>query len=176
MQRLPPAHRLIVGSAGAALERYWTFPIEEPVYYKHDAEYGAQLRSVVGAAVKDRLRTPKVAVFMSGGLDSSTLAAIASRCFQNPADHVAAHTIVVEGPEPDDEPYLVDQIARRLGIRAQYRRTNAAFYDGEWQTRRISSARNQTASSSATTRKCSTSAPYPGRPGSPTGARDPTTR
>ena len=33
IRRLPPAHRLIVGGAGMAIERYWTFPIEEPAYY-----------------------------------------------------------------------------------------------------------------------------------------------
>jgi asparagine synthase (glutamine-hydrolysing) len=135
VQRLPPAHRLMVSSAGAAVERYWTFPVEEPVYYRRDAEYGDRLRTLVDAAVRDRLRTPKVAVFMSGGLDSSTLAAVASRHFQEPANHVVAHTIVVEGPEPDAEPQFVDQIARHLGIKVHYRRKGAAFYDSQWQAR-----------------------------------------
>ena len=135
IQRLPPAHRLVVSSAGTAVERYWTFPIEEPVYYKKDAEHGERLRTLIDVAVRDRLRTPKVAIFMSGGLDSSTLAAIASRRFQDPAGHVAAHTIVVEGPEPDAEPQFVDQIARHLGIPVHYRRKGGAFYDSQWQTR-----------------------------------------
>ena len=135
IRRLPPAHRIVVSSAGTAVERYWTFPIEEPVYCRKDAEYGERLRTLIDTAVKDRLRTPKVAVFMSGGLDSSTLAAIASRRFKDPADHVTAHTIVVEGPEADPEPHFADQIARRLGITVQYRRKGAAFYDSEWQTR-----------------------------------------
>ena len=72
---------------------------------------------------------------MSGGLDSSTLAALASRRFPDPAGHVAAHTIVVEGPEPDAEPQFVDQIARHLGIPVHYRLKGAAFYDSQWQAR-----------------------------------------
>jgi asparagine synthase (glutamine-hydrolysing) len=135
IQRLPPAHRLTVSGAGAAVERYWTFPVEEPIYYRRDAEYGDRLRMLIDAAVRDRLRTPKVAVFMSGGLDSSTLAAVASRRYANPSEHVLAHTIVVDGPEADEEPRYVDQIARHLGITVQYRRKGAEFYDSEWQSR-----------------------------------------
>jgi asparagine synthase (glutamine-hydrolysing) len=60
---------------------------------------------------------------------------VASRRFANPAAHVLAHTIVVEGPETDEEPRYVDQIAAHLGITVQYRRKGAAFYDPEWQQR-----------------------------------------
>lgn len=135
VRRLPPAHRLVAGVDGAAVDRYWTLPIDEPVYYTRDAEYAERLGSLIDAAVKDRLRTQRVAVFMSGGIDSSTLAAVASRHFAQPAGHVQAHTILVEGPEPDDEPRYVDQIAAHLGITVQYRRKGAAFYDADWQSR-----------------------------------------
>jgi len=137
VQRLPPAHRLVASGAGTAVERYWTFPIDEPIYLRREAEYGERLRALIDLAVKDRLRTPKVAVFMSGGLDSSTLAAVASRRFASPAAHVLAHTIVVEGPEADEEPRYVDQIAAHLGITVQYRRKGTAFYDAEWQARNL---------------------------------------
>jgi asparagine synthase (glutamine-hydrolysing) len=135
VRRLPPAHRLVASVDGTAVDRYWTLPIDEPVYYRRDAEYGERLGALIDAAVKDRLRTPRLAVFMSGGLDSSTLAAVASRRFASPAEHVLAHTIVVEGPEADEEPRYVDQIAAHLGITVQYRRKGAAFYDAEWQAR-----------------------------------------
>jgi asparagine synthase (glutamine-hydrolysing) len=135
VRRLPPAHRLTASSAGAAVDRYWAFPVEEPVYCRRDAEYGDRLRALVDDAVRDRLRTPKVAVFMSGGLDSSTLAAVASRHHSKPSEHVFAHTIVVDGPEVDEEPRYVDQIARHLGITVQYRRKGAEFYDPQWQER-----------------------------------------
>jgi len=135
VRKLPPAHRLIASGAGASVERYWTFPVEEPVYCTREAEYAERLRAVVDDAVKDRLRTSRVAVFMSGGLDSSTLAAVASRHYAKPSAHVLAHTIVVDGAEADEEPRYVDQIARHLGITVQYRRKGAAFYDSEWQSR-----------------------------------------
>jgi asparagine synthase (glutamine-hydrolysing) len=135
VRRLPPAHRLVCGESGGRVERSWTFPVDEPVYYRRDAEYGERLGALIDAAVKDRLRTPRLAVFMSGGIDSSTLAAVASRHFANPAGHVQAHTILVEGPEPDDEPRFVDRITRHLGIHVEYRRKGAAFYDAQWQSR-----------------------------------------
>ena len=130
---------------------------------------------VIDVAVRDRLRTPKVAVFMSGGLDSSTLAALASRRFPDPAGHVLAHTIVVEGPEPDAEPQFVDQIARHLGIPVHYRLKGAAFYDSQWQ-RETWPVRSRTGSSSATTKPCSITASSRRGRGSRIGEKGRTTR
>ena len=53
-------------------------PIDEPVFFRRSEEYPERFAELLGTAVSDRLRTNKVSVFMSGGLDSSALAAVAS--------------------------------------------------------------------------------------------------
>jgi asparagine synthase (glutamine-hydrolysing) len=39
IQRLPPAHRLICSSNGLQSSRYWSMPIDEPLFYRRPDEY-----------------------------------------------------------------------------------------------------------------------------------------
>src|SRR5262249_51125821 len=57
--------------------RYWQMPIAGPVYYKNPREYVDRFSELFEAAVADRLRTSRAAVMMSGGLDSTSIAATA---------------------------------------------------------------------------------------------------
>jgi asparagine synthase (glutamine-hydrolysing) len=77
IERLPPAHRLVCSRDGVQLSRYWSMPIDEPVFYRRPDDYTDQFRELLRASVGDRLRTNQVWIFMSGGLDSPTLAACA---------------------------------------------------------------------------------------------------
>jgi len=81
IRRIPPAHAGVVSLDGAvSVRRYWTLPVEEPVRFKHPQEYVDQFSELLHTAVRDRLRSTgshPVAVLMSGGLDSSAVAASA---------------------------------------------------------------------------------------------------
>ena len=118
IRRLPPAHRLTCSSAGLALQRYWTLPIEEPVYYRDDREYIERFRGLLHEAVADRLRTNRVSVFMSGGLDSPALAATAVECLKAP-DAVQAFTLVYDWLIPDSERQYACKVAKYLNIPIQ---------------------------------------------------------
>src|SRR5947199_19116 len=75
VQRVPPAHHVTWSSRGLRMSRYWTLPIDEPIYLKRADDYTRGFKDLLDTAVTDRLRTTKIAIFMSGGLDSPTLAA-----------------------------------------------------------------------------------------------------
>src|SRR5207249_147082 len=75
IQRLPPAHRATWSADSMRMTRYWTLPIDEPVYFKRADDYTDRFKELLNTSVSDRLRTNKIAVFMSGGLDSPALAA-----------------------------------------------------------------------------------------------------
>src|SRR6185369_11489285 len=77
IQRLPPAHTAVWDERGLVLRKYWTLPIEEPVFYRRQRDYVAHFQELLRTAVGDRLRVGRVGVFMSGGLDSPSLAATA---------------------------------------------------------------------------------------------------
>jgi asparagine synthase (glutamine-hydrolysing) len=98
IQRLLPAHSATWSADGVALKRYWSLPIDEPVYYRRSSDYVERFKELLDAAVEDRLRTNRIAVFMSGGLDSTTLAAVACSRLrsQNRRTEVHAFTSVFD--------------------------------------------------------------------------------
>jgi asparagine synthase (glutamine-hydrolysing) len=121
IRRLPPAHKLIWSTQKRGqpdLRRYWSLPIDEPVYYKRDREYIERFNELLEHAVNDRLRVDRVGVFMSGGLDSTLLAATARRTLGGDAaaDPVTAFTYVYESVISDTERGYAQAAARHLGI------------------------------------------------------------
>ena len=75
IQRLPPAHILEWSDGTLRIRRYWTLPVEPPLECKRPSECIEQFRELLDAAVADRLRCDRVGIFMSGGLDSASVAA-----------------------------------------------------------------------------------------------------
>lgn len=121
IRRLPPGHSLSWSRPEHRrpnVRRYWSLPIDEPVYYKRDRDYIDRFNELLATAVTDRLRIDKVGVFMSGGLDSTLLAATAQRMLEpySAADPVKAFTYVYDSLIPDVERRYAEAAARHLGI------------------------------------------------------------
>jgi asparagine synthase (glutamine-hydrolysing) len=113
---LPPARRLIARLEGIRMARYWTMPIDEPLYYKRKSDYVDQFHGLLRQAVGDRLPDGKLGILMSGGLDSPALAVAA---VQLGAD-VTAFTCVYDRLIPDEERHYAGLVARHLGIPIRY--------------------------------------------------------
>jgi asparagine synthase (glutamine-hydrolysing) len=77
IRRLPPAHTLTATASGVRAARYWKAPVDGAVRHKRPHEYEEELQRVLQAAVLDRLRTDRLAILLSGGLDSASVAAVA---------------------------------------------------------------------------------------------------
>lgn len=122
IQRLPPGHALTCHDGETAVARYWTLPIEDPVYYRRDSDYVDEFRSRLTQAVSDRLRTKTVSVFMSGGLDSPILAATAKECLRSsPTDKpVRAFTLSYARLFADPERAAANVVATHLDIPIQH--------------------------------------------------------
>ncbi|GAC1456887.1 MAG: hypothetical protein PVSMB1_06610 [Gemmatimonadaceae bacterium] len=126
IRRLPPAHSLVWSDAGLGLLRYWTMPIEEPLSDVRDRDYIDQFKELAREAVSDRLHTERVSVFMSGGVDSPALAAVASRLLLPEArpSTVQAFTFVYGSPREDPEGYYAGLVAQHLAIPIRYQVTD----------------------------------------------------
>jgi asparagine synthase (glutamine-hydrolysing) len=124
IQRLPPAHTLTAMQGSVRLRRYWEMPIEEPLHYNRPAEYVEQFRGLLRTAVGDRLRTERVSVNMSGGLDSPTVAATAKRLLAGQAEggEVCAFTVVHEQRGEDRERYYAGLVADSCGFPIRFLR------------------------------------------------------
>lgn len=102
--RLPPGHALQYSDAGMHVRRFASLPIEEPLWLKRGEEYVEQFRSLLEQAIRDRLPHGPAAVFMSGGLDSTSIAAIATQIVRNGQNQTPLRAYTVDcRPLFDDE-------------------------------------------------------------------------
>lgn len=120
--RVPPAHCLIGSQGKLRVKRYWTLPLEGQVRYKQKSEYVTHFQELLNVAVSDRLRRSPVAVQMSGGLDSTSVAATANALLKSPgcSSELRAFTVVYDALIPDQERYYSGLVATALQIPIQY--------------------------------------------------------
>lgn len=119
---LPPAHVMTCAQGDVRVRRYWTVPVEGPLRYRHPREYVDRFRELLREAVNDRLGTNHLAVYMSGGLDSTAAAAAARELLadQYPAFDLRAHTVVYDRLIPDEERHYSGLAAAKIGIPVSY--------------------------------------------------------
>ena len=79
IRRLPPGHVLKLASGEIRVQRFLKLPIEEPLRFQHPQEYVEQYRAELRGAVADRLPTNGASLYLSGGLDSSAVCAVAAQ-------------------------------------------------------------------------------------------------
>ena len=77
VRRLLPAHSLTIKKDEFFLKRYWSPPTQGRIRYRDANDYIEQFKILLQAAVKDRVRTDRVGVLLSGGLDSAAVATTA---------------------------------------------------------------------------------------------------
>lgn len=139
IQRLAPAHLMKLSEGGAAVRSYWRLNIVEPVYFRDPRTYTERFRELLSLAVADRLPAGRVGISMSGGLDSTALAA-------STVDATAdAARIVAECEHYEEvmhirEDHFASLAARRLGIELRIRAVDELVYDPQWRSRDIRSA------------------------------------
>lgn len=136
IQRVPPAHRAEWSASGLHMSRYWTLAIDEPLYYRRASDYTERFLELLKTAIDDRLRVKKVGIFMSGGLDSTTLAATACSVLgaRSTSFEVRAFTTLVAGVADNKERYYAEMVADRLGIPISYRDLMSDGIDPSWST------------------------------------------
>lgn len=80
IHRLPPAHTLTWQAGQLKIQRYWQLPRTLPlIFYKYPQEYVEHFSELFEQAISDRLRTERIATHISGGMDSTSVAAIAHK-------------------------------------------------------------------------------------------------
>lgn len=78
IRRLPPAHTVSWSADATQRRRYWILPVDEPLVFARRADYTDRFLELLRSSVGDRLPPRRAAVLMSGGVDSTALAAVAA--------------------------------------------------------------------------------------------------
>ena len=122
IQKLPAASALTYANGALKIRRYWSMPIEDEIRYKRESEYVDHFVELLDESVSDRLRTDRVGISMSGGMDSSTVAATANKALskQSTTFDLRAFTTVYDHMLPDQERYYSGLVAEKLKIPIQY--------------------------------------------------------
>ena len=109
--KLPPGHIAVYADGNLAVDRYWNpdFNVERE---RPTHEYVEELRSLVTSAVELRLRSDvPLGAFLSGGVDSSLMVAVAQGLLDRPLK-----TFSIGFPEPEyDETGYASLVAKQVG-------------------------------------------------------------
>lgn len=123
IERLRAGHALHWSARdGHRIWRYWTLPIHEPRPARDAkseiADFGALLKTVV----RDRLRSDRVGLEFSGGMDSTSLAAMARQCLREDTGHAQMLGVCVVYDEwlPDEERHYASLAARHLEMPVKF--------------------------------------------------------
>jgi asparagine synthase (glutamine-hydrolysing) len=137
VQSLPPGHLLIVDKGGETLQCYWDWkfpaaPGRTDLSLDAAAE---ELHGLLQGAVRQQLRADvPVGAYLSGGLDSSGIAALARQSMEG----LQTFSIVFDDPEYDESGFqrqLAEHLAvKHSPIRCTYRDIGDAFPDLIWHT------------------------------------------
>ena len=118
IRRVAPGHVLKFSKAGVETRRFRTLPIAEPLQWDHAEDYLEAYRDVLKSAVRDRLPDHSTALYLSGGLDSSTVCAVAAQFAgqRGQKEKLKAFTMSWEAFFDDPEPALAKMTANHLCI------------------------------------------------------------
>ena len=112
IQKLPPATILTFGGGPITTTRYW-HPPQPTAHAIREPDAVDQLDALFRTAIRNQIVADvELGVFLSGGLDSSLIAAMAAR----EAPGILALTVRIGGDGYDETPFA-EQAARHIGIR-----------------------------------------------------------
>jgi asparagine synthase (glutamine-hydrolysing) len=121
VHKVSPAHTLIANPSELRLHRYWDIDPNFQTTHQNDDEYAEHFLEIFQRAVADRLRTPDgttIGITMSGGMDSTSVAAVAQRIIntQSGIPHLTACTYVFTQLKECDESQYSRAVADECNI------------------------------------------------------------
>lgn len=121
--RARPAHGAVLTPSGELRQtRYWDIDRGRQLHYSSDEEYAEELLHLLRQSVKAHARSHRpVAVFTSGGMDSSTIASLLGKMREegDSIDFRMISFVFGEGHPSDERPYI-EAIARRYDVEVHY--------------------------------------------------------
>ncbi len=119
IDRLPPSHVLSIQSGKApGFRKYPRLVVDQRIRYKNSEEYSEHFLDLFNKAVSDRLRTTRAGFELSGGLDSTSIAAMAKEIGQKIPDFSGlAVTTDNTSKQPEDrESHFAELVSEHLGF------------------------------------------------------------
>jgi len=134
INRLAPGNYLIVNTDGATTTTYWSWEPKNHLFYKRTSEYAEHFLEIFEKAVENRLRcNNKISAELSGGLDSSTVAGMASKLLKRKANkQLQAYSMIFPGL-PCDEKAFINALVKQYDIDITFITCQNYFFSS-WRT------------------------------------------
>jgi asparagine synthase (glutamine-hydrolysing) len=124
IKALPPAHKLILHNNKLEIKQYWTLPTGNPILrYKNNHEYIEHFLDIFKTVIKDKIRTNSVVISMSGGMDSTSIAAMLMQIKKDNTLtnlNIQAVTATYDRLVSCEEGHLAGLVAQNLDIPIHY--------------------------------------------------------
>jgi len=135
IHRLLPGHTLVYSDGKLCVRCYADFSVEEPLWLKRPEEYVEQFQELLERAVHDRLPRRPYGIFLSGGLDSTSVAAVACKIAKKDGASglLRAYTIDCRPMFNDEEGSLASLVAEYLGIDIEILSAASCLPYGGWE-------------------------------------------
>lgn len=121
---LPPAHGMVVSSDSVKMWRYWDVDPQARIRYPDEADYSQHYRELLAEAVRCRLRCDApVGISLSGGLDSTSLAALAAPMLSQKSrgrHRLLSFSYAFDELNSCDERRYIQQVVDRYQLTAKY--------------------------------------------------------
>lgn len=138
IERLQGGNSLVVTRESLRVRQFWRINLKGELRLKHDDEYPEAFNELFGRTVSDHLRslTP-VGIMLSGGLDSTSIAATACPLLKSRGDRLTAFTEVprtgfdgpvVKGRYADETPFVQAMARMYNNLDINLIRTEGPFY------------------------------------------------
>jgi asparagine synthase (glutamine-hydrolysing) len=132
VRRLPPGHFALFRNDSTRVERYWSLPEDEPLSLATEQEYMEECCRVLRSAVGERMPQGTLGLLMSGGLDSTAMAAIARDEGGVPASEIHAFTSALRSREADGEARHATLAVSALGLTHHLHWDDDELVDPDW--------------------------------------------
>jgi asparagine synthase (glutamine-hydrolysing) len=111
VKKLPAGHLLVADERGVSVREYWDLSVE-PVVGRSEGDYAEALRETLAEAVRLHMVSDvPIGVFLSGGLDSSTVATLMAQAAAQP---INTFSVGFEDDRRNELPYA-RLLAERIG-------------------------------------------------------------
>lgn len=115
IKRVPAGHFILYENDSLKIERYWSLEPRGELRHTTPEQYLEEFSELLKQAVADRVRTQGIGVHLSGGMDSSSVTALA--CELMGSENITAYTYGANGSLPDLESPFASEIAKQYGIK-----------------------------------------------------------
>jgi len=130
--RVGPGRSVSFRNGDTAARTYWELPAEDPILGRKPDEVIGELRHLLEKAVIDRIRTRRIAIYLSGGIDSPTLAATAAGVLPDGGRGLTGYCLGFRRLIPDDEFRYAALVGDRLGVEIRFRDLDDSCFDPLW--------------------------------------------